>query len=326
MYDRVTVVRVSFWEAHSSVLTNSHPHSSEARPAGWAMALSSHVRSNDPWERPLRFIAPDKLKRQAAAEKEARLLVACWQGRDEEVKKILNSGKPQPRLDCSAQTKEEREYKVRSKAAKASTKITDLKFSKNDLFRYGSPVHKAALRGDAAIVEMLLENIAPVQLLDEKTEVGNTPLHNAAYGGHIQVCEILLDALCDVQVDVNPKTGQKLDSAANAEGKKNNQVNASLTNIVCRNRFLSTPRDKAIEANQKAVIVLFDAWPGRLKRRNEINDALRDAHKKYFKDIGALKDTAWLRALVREAEHSGRPTVKPNLLHDAKQLLIRADG
>ena len=52
------------------------------------------VNSKDPWERPLRPVGAATLKRQAGNEKEARLLVACWQGREDEVKKIFASGKP----------------------------------------------------------------------------------------------------------------------------------------------------------------------------------------------------------------------------------------
>jgi hypothetical protein len=158
-------------------------------------------RGNDPWERPLRYVPQDKLKKQGKEEKEARLLVACWQGRDDEVKRIFDSGKPQARSDCSENVREDREYRFRGKAQRASTKVQDLKFVGNDLYRFGTPLHKAALRGDVKLVEMLLEHLAgPSQILDDKTEVGNTALHHAAHRGHVQVCEALLDALSDVTV------------------------------------------------------------------------------------------------------------------------------
>ena len=287
-----------------------------------ARIFASRVRqyrgkANDVWERPLRYIPNEKLKRQGGAEKEARLLVACWQGREEEVKKIFNSGKPQPRMDCSSLVREEHEYRVRGKANRSQTKIAEIKFPKNDLYRFGSPLHKAALRGDAAIVEMLLENTTAAQLLDEKTEVGNTPLHNAAFRGHVEVCEILLDALTDVQTNVGKK-GQKLENG-------DNTVNASIALLGQRNRFLSTPLDKAIENNQKAVITLFNEWPARWKKRNDLTDSLRKEVDKYSKDIALLKGaaSAGLRGLVREAEKPGRPGVKPKLLQDARALLAR---
>jgi len=292
-----------------------------------ALVAASQTRyTKDPWERPLRFVQADKLKRQAATEKEARLLVACYQGREDEVAKIFKSGKPQPRADSSAQTKEEHEYRPRGKANRAPTKIAVSKFAKQDLYRYGSPLHKAALRGDGNIIEMLLENMkeagrTAIQLLDEKTEVGNTPLHCAAYRGHVDVCEVLLDALSDVQVDVNPKTGQK---AGNCELT----VNGSLAAIACRNQYLSTPMDKAREANQKAVLRLLEAWPERLKKRNEATTALREKLDMYKKDIYSLKKqgaSTELRAMVLDAEKASRPRVKKKILDEAKALLMRAE-
>ena len=282
------------------------------------MALvQAKYRGNDPWEKPLRYIKADKLKRYDGSEKEARLLVACWQGRDDEVQKIFDSGKPAARIDLSGNVREEHEYRARGRARRSATKISVPKFIKDDLYRFGTPLHKAALRGDAAIVEMLLENTTAAQLLDEKTEVGNTPLHNAAFRGHVEVCEILLDALTDVQTNVGKK-GQKLDNG-------DNTVNASIALLGQRNRFLSTPLDKAIENNQKAVIALFNEWPARWRKRNDLTDSLRKEVDKYSKDIALLKGSAsaGLRGLVREAEKPGRPGVKPKLLQDARALLAR---
>lgn len=286
---------------------------------------SRFLRTKDPWERPLRHIANDKLKNQQPDEKEARLLIACYQGREDEVKKILNSGKPQPRVDVSAnaQVMVDHDYEVHGKAFRKKTKVSDLKFAKADLYRYGSPMHKAALRGDAGIVEILLESIeGPMQLLKEKTEVGNIPLHCAAYRGNVEVCEILLDALSDVQVDVNTKTGQILTSKCDLT------VNGSIAAISCRNQFLSTPVDKAREANQKKVVQLFQEWPARLKKRNELSKELLERLDEYKKDISKLTkvqaNSMKLRELVREAENIGRPSIKAQLISDAKALLLRA--
>jgi len=271
----------------------------------------------------------DKLKRLEKDGKEARLLVACWQGREDEVKKILNSGKPMPRIDNAQSIKEEHEYRARGKASRSATKISEIKFPKADLYRYGTPLHKACQRGDVPIVETLIENISNTsqykacQLLDEKTEVGNTPLHCAAHCGHVAVCEVLLEALADLTVQVNGKSMQKLENG-------DLTYNASLASLKCRNRFLSTPLDKAREANQRAVVLLINEWPQRLKRRNEITAQLNKFVEEYVtkktKDIAALgKDTTELRRILREAEGIGRPRVKPKVFADAKALLMRAE-
>lgn len=52
-----------------------------------------------------------------------------------------------------------------------------------------TPLHMAALRGNAPIAEMLLSNRAAT---DTQDEVGNTPLHWAAFAGHSDVVEVLL--------------------------------------------------------------------------------------------------------------------------------------
>jgi hypothetical protein len=103
-------------------------------------------------------------------------------------------------------------------------------------------------------------------------------------------------------------------------------MNGSLALIECRNRFLSTPLDKAMENNQNAVVKLLHAWPMRLKRRNEVTDALRKTTETYAKDVASLRDTSALRALLREAEQMGRPHVKDEIVQEAKALLIRAGG
>ena len=119
------------------------------------------------------------------------------------------------------------------------------------------------------------------------------------------------------QINVGKK-GQKLENG-------DTTVNASVAILDCRNRFLSTPVDKAAENNQKKVVALLKAWPARHKRRTEITDALRKISEEHSKDIASLKDTSGLRALVREAERLGRPRVKPEILQDARALLLRLD-
>lgn len=92
---------------------------------------------------------------------------------------------------------------------------------------------------------------------------------------------------------------------------------------------LQTPLDKAREANQKAVLVLLESWPARLKRRNEVTASLKEKLDKYRKDVASLtktpKASAEMRKLVREAEHAGRPRVKPHIIAETKALLMRAE-
>ena len=75
-------------------------------------------------------------------------------------------------------------------------------------------------------------------------------------------------------------------------------------------------------------MLLFEAWPGRLKKRNELSTALRERLDEYSKDLTKLTkvpaNSAKLRELVREAEHIGRPSVKAQLLADVKALLLKA--
>ena len=282
------------------------------------MALvQAKYRGNDPWEKPLRYIKADKLKRYDGSEKEARLLVACWQGRDDEVQKIFDSGKPAARIDLSGNVREEHEYRARGRARRSATKISVPKFIKDDLYRFGTPLHKAALRGDAKICEILIGEMNPAQMIDDKTEAGNTPLHNAAYRGSVECCEIILDALADVQV-MTGKKGQKLEAG-------DITTNASLAILNCRNRFLSTPKDKAVENNQRAVVALLENWAGRLKRRNDMTDALRKACDKHVKDLSGV-DLPWLRSTVKEAERLGRPSMKKEVLSAGKHLLMRAEN
>ena len=58
-------------------------------------------------ERVCACVSSEQLKQMTQAEKEARLLVATWQSRDNEVNRIYRSGRPQPRTDCTGVTRGE---------------------------------------------------------------------------------------------------------------------------------------------------------------------------------------------------------------------------
>lgn len=57
------------------------------------------------------------------------------------------------------------------------------------LFQKYTPLHAAAARGQAVVVDLLLQNGADV---DGFNSYGNTPLHIACLNGHTSVCSELL--------------------------------------------------------------------------------------------------------------------------------------
>jgi ankyrin repeat protein len=54
-----------------------------------------------------------------------------------------------------------------------------------------TPLHDAALAGQKAVAELLIEKGAPVNARDR--ESGATPLHHAASWGRVEVVQLLLD-------------------------------------------------------------------------------------------------------------------------------------
>ena len=143
-----------------------------------------------------RCVNPDKLKKLSKEEKEARLLVAAWQGRQDEVGRVMNSGKPEPRKDtqgCRA-TRRKSNHRRRqqkpfgnSKAGRGKTVINAISFPKDDL-RYGTPLHKAAYRGELDVCKELMAEISgakAVMLLDECSRLATarcTALHSVHSG------------------------------------------------------------------------------------------------------------------------------------------------
>ena len=274
----------------------------------------------DPWERPLRVAAPERLKKMNAQEKEGRLLVATWQGREEEIKKIHSSGKPAPRTDLIGMPKIDTTVKISGKAGRGKTKLVVTQFAKNDIYRFGTPLHKACLRGDVGLVRSMLTNVGgakAVQLLDEKTEAGNTPLHHAATGGHVPCVEALLEVMSDIDVNVN-RQGQR------DEAKGVKMINASLAAIQCRNMFLSTPVDKAREGHQKAVLKLLQRWPDLLEMRVEMTRKVRQLVDEFEGKPKELETTK-LRAILLDVSKMDVPRVKEDLVTRAKALLHKAE-
>ena len=290
---------------------------------------------SDPWEKPLRFVHPDKLKKLSKEEKEARLLVAAWQGRQDEVGRVMNSGKPAPRTDTVGMSRNEEKVRIigggsknpfgNSKAGRGKTVINAVSYPKDDLFRYGTPLHKAAYRGELDVCKELMAEVSgakAVMLLDECSEVGNNPLHCAAFRGHTAVCEAILETLADAEVVVN-RQGQK-DDKADKKVKGNQQINASIAAMQMRNMYLSTPIDKAREANQKETLKLFERWPANLKLRDRATLEMKKIVDEYEKRPREL-DTNPLRALLLAVDKLSLPRVKPDLVSRAKQLLHRAE-
>jgi len=99
------------------------------------------------------------------------------------------------------------------------------------VWRYGgeegyhpSPLHKAALKGDAAAVARLLARGADVNALDE--EAGCTPLHAAASAGHLGIVRMFLAKGANVNA---PDKGGKT-ALVDAAFKSRTQVVAFLLN------------------------------------------------------------------------------------------------
>ena len=283
--------------------------------------LAQIAAFRDPWERPLRTMPPERMKRLTSTEKEARFLVATWQGRKDEIDRINGSGKPAPRTNLEGMPKVDKEIKLNGKAGRGKTKLVVTQFAKTDIFRFGTPLHKAAYRGELEIVRELIASSSgakAMQLLDEKTEAGNTPLHHAAFRGHTAVIEALLDVMSDTEVSVN-RQGQRDD----VRGVKS--INASLAAIQCRNLYLSTPLDKAREAHQVAAANLLDAWPANLKRRAQKTDEIRRIVEEFESKPREL-DAQHLRKLLAEAAKMPLPRVKPELCERATQLVRKTEA
>ena len=283
------------------------PHPVQERRSKSSTMLAPIAGFRDPWQRPLRSMAPDRMKRLNATEKEARLLVATWQGRKDEINRIENSGKPAPRSDLVGMTKVDKEIKLGGKAGRGKTKLVVTQFPQNDLYRWGTPLHKAAFQGEVEIVRELLSTMTgskALQLLDEKTEAGNTPLHHAAFRGSVPCVEAILDTMSDVEVNVN-----RQEQRDDVKGVR--MINASLAAIKCRNLYLSTPLDKAREANQIGAMRMIESWAGKLKRRQAVTEQLRKIVDEYESKPKEL-DTRGLRALLADEEKMPLPRVKPD--------------
>lgn len=297
------------------------PSSAGAAAVKSSTMLAPIAGFRDPWQRPLRSMAPDRMKRLNATEKEARLLVATWQGRKDEINRIENSGKPAPRSDLVGMTKVDKEIKLGGKAGRGKTKLVVTQFPQNDLYRWGTPLHKAAFQGEVEIVRELLSTMTgskALQLLDEKTEAGNTPLHHAAFRGSVPCVEAILDTMSDVEVNVN-----RQEQRDDVKGVR--MINASLAAIKCRNLYLSTPLDKAREANQIGAMRMIESWAGKLKRRQAVTEQLRKIVDEYESKPKEL-DTRGLRALLADEEKMPLPRVKPDLITRATQLVRKAEN
>src|SRR5687767_12324387 len=68
--------------------------------------------------------------------------------------------------------------------------------SQDQTFHVEAEIIKAAKKGDAALVSMLLQR--DPSLKDARDKYGSTPLHCAAWKGHLDVVEVLLTAGADV--------------------------------------------------------------------------------------------------------------------------------
>ena len=292
----------------------ARPASPRAQPAAMIAGFK------DPWEKPLRFVHNERMKKFGQSEKEARLLVAAWQGRDDEVQRVLASGKPGPRTEVLGMSTTEKKIRLSGKARRSETLVKTVAFAGNDLYRYGTPLHKAAQAGNLEIVKEFLSNTTGAkasQLLEEKNEVGNTALHHAAFNGRVQVVEAILEALSDVDVLVNKQLQRD-------EDKGVKKINASLVAIACRNMYLSTPLDKANEMHQKKVVAVIEGWPANLKLRNAAMKEIREIVDKYEKKPREL-DTVLLRTKLNAADAMPKPHVKPEVMERARTLLHRAE-
>ena len=280
-----------------------------------------------PWDAPIKALPHQKMRKLTDTEKEARLLVAVWQGRTDEITRIANSGKPGPRPNLESMGRpadQMTNIRRNGKAGRGKTRMAVSKFGKTDLYRWGTPMHKAAFNGNADLVKMYIEELPPPKpseghrLLFEKTESGNTPLHHAAFRGHVHICELLLESMCDGgEVDVNRQL--QYDPI-----KVWKTINSSIAAIHSRNLYLSTPLDKAKEAHQVAVVKLLEGWEKNLDERNKKTDRLNKLIKDHESNPRSL-NTTMMHGILREVSRMNRPCVKSELVEKARALMHRAE-
>ena len=122
----------------------------------------------------------------------------------------------------------------------------------------------------------------------------------------------------DVEVNVN-----RQEQRDDVKGVR--MINASLAAIKCRNLYLSTPLDKAREANQIGAMRMIESWAGKLKRRQAVTEQLRKIVDEYESKPKEL-DTRGLRALLADEEKMPLPRVKPDLITRATQLVRKAEN
>jgi ankyrin repeat protein len=118
-----------------------------------------------------------------------------------------------------------------------------------------TPLHQAALRGQAAVTEFLIKNLAD---LNARSASGDTPLHLAAQSGHRRVVELLLRGWTRL---ADPATLEALPSEA-VEALKRSGADVDARDALARNAsysrnasdLASTPLHLAVRNGYRSVV------------------------------------------------------------------------
>ncbi|MFQ3592719.1 MAG: acyltransferase family protein [Gemmataceae bacterium] len=142
-----------------------------------------------------------------------------------------------------------------------------------------TPLGWAALVGDTAMVQMLIEGGANIHVRDRN---GFTPLHQATFLGRVEVTRLLLDA----GADLNARSNDKKSAQDTAE------VSWFITRALCTLLKINAGDQKTVQENRKACLQLLEEY--RERRGASLWNTLIDRLNEYRNAYGEwLRGSGW---------------------------------